>query len=356
MKIAIIGPVSPWRGGIAKYLDSLSNTLELQTNAVAKITFKRQYPKLLRPNQHKIDNVRSPNVYVAIDMLNPLSWPKLAKELQEEAFDLAVFKYWHPYFARTFGYFANKLRKAGTKICFIVDNVTPHEWFPFSKLLTRYCLQNGDLFIAHSQKVTDDLNKLLPMALIRQVPHPAYNYSKKESRSLARERLKLPEKSKVIMFFGYIRPYKGLDILLDAFALLQSWYSDSLLLIAGEAFEDMKKYKAKADMLGVYERVIWNNYYIPDDEVRYYFSAADLLVLPYKKTTQSGIVEIARNFDLPVIASDAGGLSGQVECVVPPDNPPALAQAMVRFFADSVKCGFKQPQTTFEDLTKAITK
>lgn len=360
MKICIIGPQYPWKGGIAKYLDSLAQALRNQydpvdpkaywpSHAVYQISFTRQYPRLLRKNAQDFSKLKG------LDMLNPLSWIRTANKLQNEDFDLVIFKYWHPYFALCFGYIANKLRKSGSKICFIVDNVNPHDWkwFPFSKLLAEYCLSNGNVFITHSRKVTDELIKLIPTAFVKQVPHPAYDYGRREHNFTAKVRLDLPDK-KIVLFFGYIRPYKGLDTLLHAFAMLQGWNDDTMLLIAGEPFENMAKYKALSDALGIYEKVIWHDHYIPDDKVHLYFSAADLLVLPYKSTTQSGVVEIARSFDLPVIATNTGGLAEQIDAIVPPDDPEALLDAMVRFFTDSLKCGYK-PTITFDELAKIIT-
>lgn len=371
MKICIVGPQYPWKGGIAKYLDSLAQALRNQydpvdpkvywpSHAVHQLSFTRQYPRLLRKN------VQDFSKFKGLDMLNPLSWIRTANKLQNEDFDLVIFKYWHPYFALCFGYIANKLRKSGSRICFIVDNVSPHDWkwFPFSELLAGYCLSNGNVFITHSRKVTDELIKLIPTAFVKQVPHPTYNYGEKITVAQARHKLNLPkmydpktlkdEKTRpIILFFGYIRPYKGLDILLHAFAMLQGWREDVLLLVAGEPFEDMSKYKALADALGIYEKVIWHTRYIPDDKVHLYFSAADLLVLPYKSTTQSGVVEIARSFDLPVIATNTGALSEQVNVVVPPNDIEALSGAMMRFFTDNLKCGYK-PTITFDDLAKVI--
>jgi glycosyltransferase involved in cell wall biosynthesis len=301
------------------------------------------------------------NTRPILDMLNPLNWPKVAEHIAKECPGLVIFKYWNPYFALCFGYLANKLRKSGSKICFIVDNVYPHEYFPFSKVLAHYCLSNGNLFITHSKKVTDELIELVPTAFVKEIPHPAYDYGQKINIAQARRKLILPQITNwgtrpIILFFGYIRPYKGLDILLHAFALLQGWKEDAMLLVAGEPFEDMAKYKALADALGIYDKVIWHDRYIPDEQVKLYFSAADLLVLPYKGTTQSGIAEIARSFDLPVIATNTGGLSEQVKVTVPPNNAEALCQAMVRFFTDSLDCGYKQQATTFDDLAELITE
>lgn len=361
MKICIIGPMFPWKGGIAKYLDSLAQALRNQyepidskvywpSHAVHQVIFTRQYPRFLRKN------VQDFSLLKGLDMLNPFSWVRTAKELRNEKFCLVIFKYWHPYFALCFGYLANKLRKSGAKIYFIVDNVSPHDWqwFPFSKILARYCLSSGNMFITHSKKVMGELIKLIPTAFVKQVPHPAYDYGAKECRGTARVKLQLPDK-KIILFFGYIRPYKGLDTLLQAFAMLQGWNENTVFVIAGEPFESMTKYRALADELGIYEKIVWHDRYIPDDQVNLYFSAADLLVLPYKSTTQSGVVEIARSFDLPVIATNTGELPEQVNAVVSPDDPDALSHAMMRFFTDSLKCDYK-PTITFDDLARVITQ
>ena len=384
MKICIIGPQYPWQGGIAKYLDSLGAALANQATigelyyaidqektieqkffkyTIIKWSFHRQYPEIFRRNQFDHSGDVS-NCRYDLDLLSPMSWVKSASDLADCKPDMTIFKYWSPYFAPCFGYLASKLRKSGSKICFMVDNVYPHEYFPFSKLLAEYCLSNGNLFITHSSKVTKELISLVPTAFVKQIPHPAYDYGKSKPRYIARKLLGLnpfynpnflSKDNKFILFFGYIRPYKGLDTLLHAFAMLQGWKEDTMLLVAGEPFEKMDKYKDLASALGIGDKVIWHDYYIPDEQVKLYFSAADLLVLPYKETTQSGIAEIARSFDLPVIATDTGALSEQVKVTIPPNNPEVLCQAMVRFFTDSVDCGYKQEATTFEDLAKLIT-
>ncbi len=359
MKISIIGPQFPWQGGIAKYLDMLGDALQNRTydqeHSVSRITFTRQYPRLFRKEQRVIRDFLPFCTWLRIDMLNPFLWPKV----ESQKADLVIFKYWHPYFAPCFGYLAKKFKKEGSKIYFIVDNVLPHEWFPMSRLLAEYCLSNGNLFITHSKRVTDELIKLVPTAFVKETPHPSYDYGKKISVAHARRKLDLPAITNwrtrpIILFFGYIRPYKGLDTLLHAFAMLQGWKDDGLLLVAGEPFENMTKYKALADALGIYDKIIWHDEYIPEEQVHLYFSAADLLVLSYKETTQSGIAEIARSFDLPVIATDTGGLSKQVKATIPPNDPQALYKMMVEFFTDNLDCGFKQKATTFDDLAKEI--
>ena len=361
MKICIIGPQYPWGGGIAKYLDSLGRELNKNYNVV-RVTFSRQYPRFLRRDRPAAldNNMALPlNTQSILDTLNPLSWPKVAEYVAKQEPDLIIFKYWNPYFALCFGYLANKLREKGSKICFVVDNVYPHEVYPFSRIWAEHCLGNGNLFITHSKKVTKELIELVPTAFVKEIPHPAYDYGQRINIAQARHKLlstDMPDwgGKPIILFFGYIRPYKGLDTLLHAFTMLQGWKEDAILLIAGESFEKMDKYKALASALGISDKVIWHDHYIPDEQIKLYFSAADLLVLPYKETTQSGIVEIARNFDLPVIATNTGGLPEQVKVTVPPDDPEALFEAMARYFTDSVDCGYKQQATTFEDLAKTI--
>lgn len=354
MKIVIVGPVYPWKGGIAKYLDSLAVELKQRTdNDVTLITFYKQYPSFLRKTQLNDALILSDNFLPMLSPLNPISWH--LKDVEPLVrFNLAIFKYWHPYFAPCFGSLAKQLRKAGTKICFIVDNVTPHEKFPLSNFLTDHCLSKGNFFVVHSNKVREELGQLLPKTEIKQIPHPVYEYGTKQNKSFARGMLNLPLDKRIILFFGYIRPYKGLDILLHAFAALQGWYNSSTLVVAGEAFESIDKYKALAAALGIQRQIVWRNSYIPDDGIKHYFSAADLLVLPYKEATQSGIAEIGRAFDLPVIATDTGGLKEQVEIAVQPYDSTAIFGAMTRFFSGDLNCGYKQKATTFYDLAQTI--
>ena len=374
MKVCLVGPVAPWRGGIAQYLDALgrafvnqqeawNDNLSVNKHIIIAWSFKRQYPKFLRRYQKDGSRAKLPNVFYELDVLNPISWYRSVRSLRRYNFDLVIFKYWHPYFALPFGYIARKLSRDRVKICFIVDNVYPHEWFPFKKFLAKYVLSAGDCFITHSRKVSDDLAGILPCAFSNQVPHPAFPVA---HLPIAKDRA-LDELAKhgvigskrIVLFWGYIRPYKGLDVLIKAFALVKAWFPDALLLIAGECQEDWKKYWRLIGAELNYQGVIWLNKfnkdqaYISDAMLPILFCGADLLVLPYKTTTQSGIVELARGYDIPIISTWVGGLPEQVECVVPPNNPVVLAQTMVRFFTDSVKCGYK-PTITFEQLAEKI--
>jgi len=224
-----------------------------------------------------------------------------------------------------------------TKVLYICDNVIPHEHRPGDRFLTRFALKRGDAFVVQSDPVERDLLSLLPRARCRKVPHPVYEiFGETIPKAEARARLGIPVDKPVILFFGYIRPYKGLMTLLDALPHVAASL-DLTTLIVGEFYEDPAPYRDRIAALGLGGRLKLAAEYVPNEEVSTYFSAADLLVLPYRSATQSGIIQIAYNFDRPVIATNVGGLPevvihGRTGLIVPPDDPVALARAVEEFF------------------------
>jgi glycosyltransferase involved in cell wall biosynthesis len=347
MKIGIIGTAYPLRGGIAHYNALLAAELG-KRHTVETITFKRQYPKLLFPGTTQQESggaVAARPAPEVIDSINPLNWIAVGRDIRRRRFDLLVFKYWIPFFGPCFGTIARVAKRGtATNVLYICDNVIPHEKRPGDALFTRYAFGAGDYFIVQSDSVERDLRHFWPAAQYRKVPHPVYNiFGSPIPKQNARNQLRLSDQ-RVILFFGYVRAYKGLSVLLDAMAVVVRTFPVRLLVV-GEFYDDREKYLAQINHLGLSSHVTVQSAYVPNDRVGVYFSASDAVVLPYISATQSGIAQIAFNFNKPVIATDVGGLAevapdSVTGFIVPPGNPGALAEAILRFYTENREDGF----------------
>jgi glycosyltransferase involved in cell wall biosynthesis len=340
MRITIVGTAHPLRGGIAHYNALLYRELS-KKHHVDIITFTRQYPDFLFPGKTQIDGGGTGDFEVPsrmlVDSISPLNWLRVGRMIRREAPDLLLFKYWLPFFGPCFGTIARMAcRGTRTRVVYICDNVIPHEKRPGDLLFTRYAFGRADGFIVQSASVEKDLKTLFPGAHSILVPHPIYHgFGAPVPAAQARKAVGVTGKN-VLLFFGYVRKYKGLGVLLEAMALLKNRL-DLELLVVGEFYDDEAPYRDRIRSLGLEGHVTVRSDYVPNDEVKNYFSAADAVVLPYSSGTQSGIAQIAYNFDVPVIATTVGGLAeavrdGETGVLVPPDNPPALADGIVRFF------------------------
>lgn len=346
MKILILGTAYPLRGGIAHFNALLADHLA-KNHAVETITFKRQYPKLLFPGKTQEEKGEQLQVSPApelVDSINPFNWLKVAREIRNRKPDLLIFKYWMPFFAPCFGTIAKFSKKGtNTKVLFICDNIIPHERRPGDVALTRYAFRQADYFIVQSAAVERDLKSCFPDAKYRNVPHPVYeNFGAAMPKQTARDMLGISTK-RVILYFGYVRAYKGLNVLIDAMRHL----NDVLLLVVGEFYDDEQKYRRQVKDLNLESNVRFFSDYVPNDKVGIYFSAADVVVLPYLSATQSGIIQIAYNFDKPVIATDVGGLAEVVidehtGYIVPPNNAPALAEAIKQYYDNNREADFSE--------------
>ncbi|CUS80113.1 Glycosyltransferase involved in cell wall bisynthesis [Candidatus Kryptonium thompsonii] len=340
MKIIIVGPVYPYRGGIAHYIKLLYKSLIRNNHDVKIFNFKRLYPNFLFPGKtqfEKSDEVEKIESKRIIDSVNPISWFTTGFKIAKEKPDIVIFKYWLPFFAPCFGITAGIIKLlSNSKIIFICDNITPHEKFPLSKPLSKFAFLFVDHFIVQSTSVEEDLLKIKPRASYKKVFHPIYEiFGKPIDRNEARKLLGIRPDEKILLFFGYIRGYKGLDLLLKSMKLVLSKFPVKLL-VAGEFYEDPKRYYKIVEEEGIADFVIFKSEYIPNDEVKVYFCASDLVVLPYISATQSGIVQIAYNFNKPVIATNVGGLpevviDGETGFVVEPSSEK-LAEAIIKFF------------------------
>lgn len=347
MNIVLIGTAYPLRGGIAHYVGLLWKYLS-RRHDVSIVTFSRQYPKILFPGKSQdesgdagipVDSVQW------IDSINPFNWIRTGLRVRALKPDLIVFKFWMPFFAPSYGTIAAIARWGrATRTMFICDNVIPHERRPGDKLLTQFAFRFIDSYVVQSRAVERDLRLWKKDPLLSYLPHPVYEiFGEETTRSDARARLRevdramdLAEDERVLLFFGYVRDYKGLDVILDAMpAILERM--PVRLLVVGEFYNNEQQYRDQVTRLGLGDAVIFHSDYVANEEVGAYFSAADLLTLPYKSATQSGIIQIAYNFHRPVIATDVGGLGevivdGRTGAIVPPEQPAALAEAVLSFF------------------------
>ncbi|MEX1138011.1 MAG: glycosyltransferase [Bacteroidota bacterium] len=369
LNIVLVGTAYPLRGGIAHYLALLARHLS-KRHTVTTVTFSRQYPAFLFPGktqEEQGDGGASETAAQLIDSMNPLTWISTARRIAAMKPDVIVFKYWLPFFGPCFGTIAGLVRRwTGARVVFICDNVIPHERRIGDIAFTRFAFQFVDLFIVQSHAVEKELREFRHNANAMFVPHPIYEiFGGGTSKARARRKLGIPHR-RIVLFFGYIRRYKGLDTLLEALPFLRKTL-DVHLLVVGEFYHDEQIYRKLIYDLGIGDNVTVVSEYVPNDRVGQYFSAADVVVLPYRSATQSGIVQIAYQFDKPVIATDVGGLSEVVRhdvtgYIVPPENPAALASAVINFYKEKSEPRFvravqkEKKKYSWDTMVKAIEK
>lgn len=347
--ITLIGPVYPYKGGISHYTGLMYRNLSKNYN-VKMLSFKLQYPKILFKKEQKDysnDTFKIPETNYLINTANPFNWINVARKIKRTHPDLVIFQWWHPYFAPCYWTLCKLLGKS--KVMFLCHNVFPHERFPLDRFLTKLVLKQGDYFITQSGMDTEDLLSIKADADYIQAVHPTYNAFKFEdmSKAKAREILGLSKGEKVLLFFGFVREYKGLKHLLRALPLLRERMPDVKLLVVGDFGNDKAEYMELINQLKVQEMLEIHDGYIPDREVEKYFAASDLVVLPYESATQSGIVQIAYGFEKPVVVTNVGGLPDVVEnektgYVVNPQDPESLANAIEKYFIEKRETKFKE--------------
>lgn len=340
MKILIVGVAHPYRGGIAAFNERLALQYQKEGHEVRIETFTLQYPSFLFPGKTQYTTAAAPSelhIVRTINSCNPFNWIKVGLRLRKEGADMAIVKFWLPFLGPCLGTISHLIRgNKKTTTVSVLDNIVPHEKRIGDRLFTNYFVKSMDGFVAMSQTVMDDLltfDKKKPKLLS---PHPLYdNFGEQVSRKEALRYLKLEEGYTYLLFFGLIRDYKGLDILLHAFADKRLRNTNTKLIIAGEFYNNSDTYHALAKELQIEGSIVWHSSYIPDEEVKYYFGAADLVVQPYKTATQSGITQIAYHFEKPMLVTDVGGLAeivphGKVGYTVAP-NSGAVADSLVDF-------------------------
>lgn len=351
-RIVTIGPTYPFRGGIAQYGSLLIRELEKKYE-VSCISFSLMYPKLLYPGKTQKDyttiNVIHTNIKYLINTVNPFSYIKTAKYINKYHPDLVIIHWWHPWFSFVDLAIAGLLKK-DIKICICCNNVMPHDKIPFAPWLTKKVLKSGDMYIVHSEKEEEQLYQIVGRNAhhIRITCPDISTFEKKDmSKQEAREKLGLQKDEKVILFFGFVRKYKGLYHLLNIMPELRKILSDIKLLIVGDFYEDKEKYLSQIKDQHLEKNVILYDQFIPDTEVEPYFAASDAVVLPYDSATTSGVIQAAYNFNRPVIVTDVGGLreavvDGKTGYVVEADNEAAFCKKIVDFFSEKGAVNYQE--------------
>lgn len=340
-KVVIIGPAHPLRGGLATFNQRLAREFMAQGDECSIWSFSLQYPSFLFPGKTQYSDEPAPEgiaIHTEINSINPFNWLRVGNRLRRMRPDLIIVRYWLPLMGPCLGTILRRVRKNGhTRIVCIADNIIPHEKRPGDKPFTRYFVKSCHAFITMSEKVMADLRSFenkKPALLIR---HPLYdNFGDPVSKDAARQHLSIDRVQKLVIFFGFIRKYKGLDLLLQAMADPRIRQAGIRLLIAGEFYEDAQPYREQIGQSGISDLLIQHTDFIPDSEVRYYLCAADAVIQPYRNATQSGVTPLAYHFDKPMIVTNVGGLPDLVPhekagLVVAPD-PTAIADGILRFY------------------------
>ena len=345
--VVVIGPGYPLRGGLATFDQRLAREFIHEGYDCPIYSFSLQYPDFLFPGTTQYSTDPPPQgltILSRINSINPFNWLSVGNELRRLKPDIIVVRYWLPLMGPALGTILRRVRKNGhTRIIAITDNVIPHEKRPGDIPFTRYFLKACDGYITMSEKVMRDLRTFQPERPARQVAHPLYDnfgepIPQETARQLLRDRgVDIGDKDRILLFFGFIRKYKGLDIALEAMADPRMKDLGIRLLVAGEFYEDAAPYKELIARLGIEDRLILRTDFIPDSEVRDYLCAADAVIQPYRNATQSGVTPLAYHFEKPMIVSNVGGLPAlvpheQVGLVAEPE-PKAMADAILRFFA-----------------------
>ena len=342
--IIIIGPAHPLRGGLASYNERLAKAFQDKGNTVQIFTFSLQYPGFLFPGTTQFSSEPAPpnlRIRVCINSINPFNWIKIGKQIAKQKPDLIIVRYWLPFMGPCLGTILRIVKKnKHTKIVCIADNIIPHEKRMGDLQFTKYFVKPIDGFITMSTKVLEDLKQFTTSKPAKYVAHPLYdNFGEKINQATARQHLSLPLDVRVVLFFGFIRQYKGLDLLLDAIAILKNNHNQLNIkfLIAGEFYEDRKPYDDQIHRLGIYEDLILRTDFIPDSEVKYYLCAADMLIQPYRNATQSGVTPLAYHFEVPMVVTNVGGLPALVPDkkvgLIAEPNAASIAQKIAEFFA-----------------------
>lgn len=340
-KVVIIGPAHPLRGGLATFNQRLAKEFNDQGHFCSIYSFSLQYPSFLFPGKTQYSDDPAPEgitIHSVINSVNPLNWISVGNKLKKERPDFIIVRFWLPFMGPSLGTILRRVKKnSHTKIICIADNVIPHEKRFGDKPFTKYFLKSCDAFITMSEKVMSDLRIFEKTKPAQLVSHPLYdNFGAIISKADARQHLSLPENEKIILFFGFIRKYKGLDLLFEAMADERIRRSGIKLLVAGEFYEDAKQYQEQIDRLGIRSQLLLKTDFIPDSEVKYYLCAADAVIQPYRNATQSGVTPLAYHFEKPMVVTNVGGLpslvpDNKVGLVVEP-NPAAIADGILNFY------------------------
>lgn len=349
-KIIIIGTAYPFRGGgMSTYNERLARAFQDRGHEVLIYTFSLQYPGFLFPGKTQYSTDPPPedlNIRIAINSVNPINWISVGRQIRKIKADLIIVRYWMPFMAPALGTIARIIRRNKfSKIIAITDNIIPHEKMPGGNLLSSYFVGSCDGFITMSKAVLADLDKLNKAKPRKYSPHPLYdNFGALISKSEAKKRLGLDQNASYILFFGFIREYKGLDLLINAFADKRFRELNIKLLVAGEFYIDGKPYIELIEKLGLAEQIELHTQFIENNDIVNYFCASDIVAQPYRDATQSGVTQIAYHFEKPMLTTNVGGLSemvpdGRVGYVVKPEVDE-ISNALYRFFVENKETEF----------------
>ncbi|MBP3762256.1 MAG: glycosyltransferase [Bacteroidales bacterium] len=370
MKVVILGTAWPYRGGIAAFNERLARQYQSKGHEVEIVTFTLQYPKLVFPGKTQYSEEPAPEglkITRKLNAVNPFSWLSTGRHIRRLKPDLLIVPFWLPFMAPALGTASRRARRKGMRRVSIVHNLIPHEHRPGDHALSRYFVRSVDAFITLSRSVLDELARFDPKGKRPRAysPHPLYDhYGATLSRKEALDLIGLRESQHYVLFFGFIRDYKGLDLLLEAMADERMDTLGVKLIVAGEFYGDPKPYHDLIARLDLSSRVVMHTDFIPDHEVNRYFCAADLVAQPYKTATQSGVSQIAYHFERPMLVTNVGGLpeivpDGKAGFVVEP-QPQAIADAIVRYFSEgwqerlSEGCREEKKKYQWERMTAAI--
>jgi glycosyltransferase involved in cell wall biosynthesis len=353
-KIIIIGPAFPYRGGNSLFISHVYDILKNKFD-VKIFNYKLLYPSILFPGKTQFDesgkSIKKAPSERLVNSINPFNWIKVASLIKDENADLVIFDWWHPFFSFCHFTISNFIKtQYKNKILFITENVISHEANALDKILTKLGLKNASSFLALSEKVEKDLQFINKQRKIYRSELPIYNcydFDEQQKLKSTKKVFGLIENDKVLLFFGYVRKYKGLDLLIDALAELIKIDDTFKLLAAGEFYDDEKFYIEKIEKLGLNSHVKILNQFIPNEDVHKYFEASDLVVLPYRSATQSGILNLAYGFFKPVLVTNVGGLAefvdeGKTGFVINPDSQSDLINGIINFFNQNQKVNFEE--------------
>lgn len=351
LHIVILGTTFPFRGGLAAYNERLARQFQEEGHKVSIYTFKMQYPGFLFPGKSQYADWAAPadlDIHVKVNSVNPFNWIKVGSEIKKLKADILIIKYWLPFMAPCFGTIARIAKKNHkTKVITIVDNIIPHEKRIGDNLLTKFYVKPVDAFVAMSKSVLNDIAFFDKNKAKAFCPHPLFdNFGEILEKENAIEKAKLDKSFNYLLFFGFIRAYKGLDLILKAFADSRLRKYPLKLIIAGEFYEDAKPYMDLIDELKLNEHIILRTDFIPDNQVGEYFCSADMVVQPYKNATQSGVTQICYHFNKPMLVTNVGGLSEivphQIAGYVTEPQPQEIADSLVDFYENNKKEQFIQ--------------
>ena len=368
MKIAILGTAWPYRGGIADFNNRLAKEFISEGHEVIIYTFTLQYPSFLFPGKTQYSPDPQPqglNIKRKLNSVNPFNWIKVGRELRGEKPELLIVPFWMPFMGPSTGFVARRLKKSGAKRVAILHNLIPHEHKPGDKILSRYFIRSVDGYVALSESVMNDINLFDRNKPRTFCPHPLYDhFGPMATREESLKHLGLDPAFRYILFFGLIRDYKGLDLLLQAYSDSRLRRLNVRLLVAGEFYGSSDKYFELEKQLGLEGLVIWKNEFVPADDVRFCFGAADLIAQPYKTATQSGVSQIAYHFEKPMLVTKVGGLAeivpdGKAGYAVDPE-PAKIADGLVDFFTNNRQEQFtagvieEKKKYSWSNMTQAI--